>query len=70
MEGLGHGTQKIEQALMEKFSSARILRIDRDSTRRRHAWREMNQSIRDEHVDILVGTQMLKGHDFNPRWRS
>jgi primosomal protein N' (replication factor Y) (superfamily II helicase) len=65
MEGLGHGTQKIEQALAERFSSAKILRIDRDSTRRKHAWREMNESIRDDRVDILVGTQMLaKGHDF------
>ncbi len=65
LKGLGHGTQRLEQSLGERFPEARILRIDRDSTRRKHAWTAMQDDIRGERVDILVGTQMLaKGHDF------
>ena len=65
LKGLGQGTQRLEQLLVERFARARILRIDRDSTRRKHAWHAMQESIRGQRVDMLVGTQMLaKGHDF------
>lgn len=65
LKPLGQGTQRVESALAAQFPEARVLRIDRDSTRRKHAWKEMLQQVRDEEVDILVGTQMLaKGHDF------
>ena len=65
LKGLGQGTQRLEQSLGERFPDARILRIDRDSTRRKHAWHAMQDDLRRERVDILVGTQMLaKGHDF------
>jgi primosomal protein N' (replication factor Y) (superfamily II helicase) len=62
---VGQGTQRVEEALTRHFPQARILRIDRDTTSRRLAWRAMLQRIHDRKVDILVGTQMLaKGHDF------
>ncbi|HSS45990.1 MAG TPA: primosomal protein N' [Burkholderiales bacterium] len=62
---LGQGTQRVESALSALFPGARVLRIDRDSTRRKFAWPEMLKRIRDHEVDILVGTQILaKGHDF------
>jgi primosomal protein N' (replication factor Y) len=62
---LGQGTQRVEAALAERFPRARILRIDRDSTRRRNAWQTMRDQIHAREVDILVGTQILaKGHDF------
>ncbi|MGQ0751042.1 MAG: primosomal protein N' [Betaproteobacteria bacterium] len=62
---LGHGTQRVEKALQVRFSLARILRIDRDSTRRKFAWPDMRRQIENGEVDILVGTQILaKGHDF------
>ena len=62
---LGQGTQRVESALARIFPTARILRIDRDSTRRKNAWQEMRHRISEGAVDILVGTQMLaKGHDF------
>jgi primosomal protein N' (replication factor Y) (superfamily II helicase) len=65
LKGLGQGTQRLEQLLGERFTDARVLRIDRDSTRRKHAWHTMQDDIRRQRVDILVGTQMLaKGHDF------
>jgi primosomal protein N' (replication factor Y) len=61
----GHGTQRIESALEEAFPHARVLRVDRDSTRRKQAFELMQEAIRAQEVDILVGTQMLaKGHDF------
>ena len=62
---LGQGTQRIEAALAQHFPAARILRIDRDTTRRKHSWNDMRDRIRSREVDILVGTQILaKGHDF------
>jgi primosomal protein N' (replication factor Y) (superfamily II helicase) len=62
---VGQGTQRIEATLAERFPQARILRIDRDSTRARGAWSGMRERIAAREVDILVGTQILaKGHDF------
>jgi primosomal protein N' (replication factor Y) len=65
LKPLGQGTQRIDSALARIFPGARILRIDRDSTRRKHAWHEMRRQIHAQEVDILIGTQILaKGHDF------
>ncbi|MFZ2982615.1 MAG: primosomal protein N', partial [Sphingobium sp.] len=62
---VGSGTQRVENVLQERFSEARILRVDRDSTRNKRAWQMMREQIHANEVDILVGTQMLaKGHDF------
>lgn len=62
---VGQGTQRIETALAKHFPKARILRVDRDTTRRKEAWQDMRSRIRERTVDILVGTQILaKGHDF------
>ena len=65
LQPVGIGTQRVESALREHFPKARILRVDRDSTRNKGTWNAMRQQIHDEAVDILVGTQILaKGHDF------
>jgi len=65
LQPVGIGTQRVESALQERFPEARILRVDRDSTRNKGTWNAMRQRIHDEEVDILVGTQILaKGHDF------
>jgi primosomal protein N' (replication factor Y) len=62
---LGQGTQRVEEALINLFPDARVLRIDRDSTRRKNAWADMRDRIEAGEIDILVGTQILaKGHDF------
>ena len=62
---VGSGTQRVESVLQERFPQARILRVDRDSTRNKRAWQTMREQIHANEVDILVGTQMLaKGHDF------
>jgi primosomal protein N' (replication factor Y) (superfamily II helicase) len=62
---IGIGTQRLEATLQARFPTARILRVDRDSTRNQGTWHAMRQQIEQGEVDILLGTQMLaKGHDF------
>ncbi len=61
----GHGTQRVEEHLAERFPEARILRVDRDSTRQKGAFAAMREAIFRHEVDLIVGTQILaKGHDF------
>ncbi|MGQ5522054.1 primosomal protein N' [Chitinimonas sp. PSY-7] len=65
MKPLGQGTQRLEDMLAEHFPKARVLRIDRDSTRRKGSFETALNAVHAGEVDILVGTQMLaKGHDF------
>jgi primosomal protein N' (replication factor Y) len=65
LHGVGHGTQRIEELLRELLPTARVMRIDRDSTRRRHAAEQAFEAVHAGEVDVLVGTQMIaKGHDF------
>ncbi len=62
---LGRGTQRIEETLAELFPQARVLRIDRDSARRRAELARKLDDVRRGEAEILVGTQLLaKGHDF------
>jgi primosomal protein N' (replication factor Y) len=62
---IGHGTQRVEEALQAALPEARIARVDRDSTARKGALSDVLKKIRDGEVDVLVGTQMLaKGHDY------
>jgi primosomal protein N' (replication factor Y) len=65
LHGMGHGTQRIEEALRALLPAARVMRIDRDTTRRRHAAEQAFDAVHAGDVDVLVGTQMIaKGHDF------
>jgi len=62
---LGHGTERLEETLTELLPETKILRIDRDSTRRKGAMQTMLKDIHAGDADILIGTQMLaKGHHF------
>jgi primosomal protein N' (replication factor Y) len=65
LDRVGYGTERISDALAEKFPDVPIARIDRDSTRRKGALEfQLNRAITGE-ARILVGTQMLaKGHHF------
>ncbi len=63
--GIGEGTERVEQTLTELFPDQRILRIDRDSTRRKGALTAALEDASSGDADILLGTQMLaKGHHF------
>ena len=61
----GRGTQRLETTLSARFPQARVLRVDRDSTRNKGSFARMLGDIHGGRADILVGTQILaKGHDF------
>jgi primosomal protein N' (replication factor Y) len=62
---VGRGTQRVEETLAGLFPQARMVRIDRDSARRRGDLARTLEGIGRGEGDILVGTQLLaKGHDF------
>ncbi|WP_203641309.1 primosomal protein N' [Levilactobacillus andaensis] len=61
----GTGTQKVEEALQKEFPTARILRMDVDSTRKKGAHERILKQFGQHQADILLGTQMIaKGLDF------
>ncbi|RJG02722.1 primosomal protein N' [Noviherbaspirillum sedimenti] len=65
VQPLGRGTQRVEEGLQQMFPTARILRIDADSTRLKGSAQAAFGAVHQGEVDILVGTQMVaKGHDF------
>lgn len=65
LKTLGHGTQKLEDAIEEMWPQARVLRVDTDSSRKSKGAEALFQEIHDGNVDIVVGTQMIaKGHDY------
>ena len=60
----GQGTERLEEALAAQFSNVPVMRIDRETTRRRDAFEQILDGLREDGPAILVGTQMLaKGHD-------
>ncbi|HEX5305877.1 MAG TPA: primosomal protein N' [Dyella sp.] len=60
----GQGTERLEEALTALFPEIPVLRIDRETTRRRDAFEHLLDGLRADAPAILVGTQMLaKGHD-------
>lgn len=65
LKALGHGTQKMEDAIEEMWPQARVLRVDTDSSRKSKGAEALFQEIHDGNVDVVVGTQMIaKGHDY------
>ena len=61
----GFGTQKAEQELSSLFPSARILRMDADTTSAKNSHEKSFRLFADGEYDIMVGTQMVaKGLDF------
>ena len=65
LQSIGQGTEKIEQILNQLFPKQLILRIDKDSTRKKNSLSNMLDIIKIGKPCILLGTQMLaKGHHF------
>jgi primosomal protein N' (replication factor Y) len=61
----GLGTQQVERLLADRFPSARIARMDVDTTSGKWAHTEILDRVGNGEVDILLGTQMIaKGLDF------
>jgi len=65
LKQLGYGTQRLEQDVSALFPDARVARMDQDTTQKKGSMIQILKDLRDHHIDILVGTQMIvKGHDF------
>ena len=61
----GTGTQRIVAELQKLYPTARILRMDNDTTSGKEGHYKILKTFADKKADILVGTQMIaKGHDF------
>ncbi|WP_027339157.1 primosomal protein N' [Halonatronum saccharophilum] len=61
----GVGTQKVEESLNEEFPTAKVARMDVDTTRRKGSYERILSKFKSGEIDILIGTQMIaKGHDF------
>ncbi len=59
------GTQQVQEELQAMFPNATILRMDKDTTKRKGAHDRILQQFGSRKADILLGTQMVaKGLDF------
>ena len=61
----GIGTQKVEKEIMNLFPSAKVLRMDLDTTSQKGSHAKILKEFSEGKADILLGTQMVaKGLDF------
>ncbi|MEW6243015.1 MAG: primosomal protein N' [Bacillota bacterium] len=64
MRFLGFGTQRAEEEVRALFPSARVLRMDVDTTGTRGSHQRILERFENREADILIGTQMVaKGLD-------
>jgi primosomal protein N' (replication factor Y) len=62
---IGQGTQKMEDYIQSHWPTAKVLRIDADSSKKSLHAENLFEQIHDGTADIIVGTQMIaKGHDY------
>lgn len=62
---MGYGTQALEEAVKSLIPSARVLRMDADTTTGKYSRDEIIGKFSRGEADILLGTQMIaKGHNF------
>lgn len=65
MQAVGLGTERSEAFLQRCFPQTRVIRVDRDATRRKDELDRLLNEVQTGEPCILVGTQMLaKGHHF------
>lgn len=65
LKNLGVGTERIEEELKKYFPTARVVRMDMDTTSRKGAHEKIITAFQNHEYDILLGTQMIaKGLDF------
>jgi primosomal protein N' (replication factor Y) len=65
LQGMGIGTERLEQEIRALFPETHVGRMDRDTTSRRKSHLQILKRLESGSIDILVGTQMIvKGHDF------
>jgi len=60
----GFGTEKIEDEIKIVFPSARVARMDQDTTKGKNSFDKLIRALEEKQTDILIGTQMIsKGLD-------
>ena len=65
LKTVGFGTEKIEDELKLLLPTARVQRMDLDTTKRKNSHQQIIEDFEQQRTDILVGTQMVtKGLDF------
>lgn len=62
----GMGTERIEEEVHRYFPTARVARLDLDTTRSKTASEQIIRDFQEGKTDVLIGTQMVsKGLDFD-----
>ena len=62
----GFGTERLEEEIQTLFPSARVARMDLDTTRKKDGHQQIIDQFARHEVDILIGTQMVtKGLHFD-----
>lgn len=65
ISGFKAGTEAVEEQLLRRYPTARVLRMDADTTKTKDSYEKLLSAFANREADILVGTQMIvKGHDF------
>ncbi|MGP1569866.1 MAG: replication restart helicase PriA [Eubacteriales bacterium] len=65
LQGLGMGTEKVEEQICEMFTKARVERLDLDSARKKGSIEKILDDFNNNKINILIGTQIVaKGLDF------
>ncbi|WP_268913030.1 primosomal protein N' [Lentilactobacillus sp. SPB1-3] len=65
IRSFGYGSEQLEEQVHKLFPSAKTLRMDVDTTRKKGAHERIINAFANKEADILLGTQMIaKGLDF------
>ncbi len=65
LEFKGFGTEHVERSLHAILPGIRTLRMDRDTTQKKHSHEDLFKQFRSHKADVLIGTQMIaKGFHF------
>ena len=66
VQPFGLGTEGVEEEAKRLFPSAKVVRMDRDTTTGKNAHNRILKNLEEGKTDILIGTQMIsKGHDLS-----
>jgi primosomal protein N' (replication factor Y) len=59
LRSIGTGIQKIYEEISKNFPTAKIIRVDSDTTSAKNAHQEVYEAIKNKEYDIVIGTQMI-----------
>ena len=66
ISSVGTGTQRIEEEIRSQIESAKVLRVDKDTTSKKGDLENILIKFQNQEANILIGTQIItKGHDFD-----